>query len=51
MLNLIFGKERAVLLTKGAKVVPKRVQELGYQYRYPDIQSACKDVARLFPPK
>ncbi|EDS29687.1 conserved hypothetical protein [Culex quinquefasciatus] len=51
VLNLIFGKERAVLLTKGAKVVPKRVQELGYQYRYPDIQSACKDVARLFPPK
>lgn len=49
VLNLIFGKERAVLLTKGAKVVPKRPQELGYKYQFPDIRSACKDVARLFP--
>ncbi|XP_055615540.1 epimerase family protein SDR39U1 [Toxorhynchites rutilus septentrionalis] len=48
VLNLIFDKERAVLLTKGAKVVPKRVQEFGFQYQYPDIRSACKDVARLF---
>lgn len=51
VLNLIFGKERAVLLTQGAKVVPARVQELGYQYQHPDIRSACKDVARLFPAK
>ncbi|XP_058444041.1 epimerase family protein SDR39U1 [Malaya genurostris] len=48
VLNLIFGTERAVLLTKGAKVSPKRVQELGFQYQYPDIRSACKNVARMF---
>lgn len=48
VLNLIFAKERAVLLTQGAKVVPARSQQFGYQYRYPDIRSACKDVARLF---
>ncbi|XP_021703502.1 epimerase family protein SDR39U1 isoform X2 [Aedes aegypti] len=49
VLNLIFDKERAALLTQGAKVVPKRPQELGYKYQFPDIRSACKDVARLFP--
>ncbi|XP_055531674.1 epimerase family protein SDR39U1 [Wyeomyia smithii] len=48
VLNLIFGLERAVLLTKGAKVAPKRVQQFGFNYRYPDIKSACKDVARFF---
>lgn len=47
-LNLIFNQERAVLLTKGAKVVPTKVQKLGFHYQYPDIRSACKDVARLF---
>nr|XP_019542159.1 epimerase family protein SDR39U1-like [Aedes albopictus]XP_019555604.2 epimerase family protein SDR39U1 [Aedes albopictus]XP_029719429.1 epimerase family protein SDR39U1-like [Aedes albopictus] len=49
VLNLIFDKERAALLTNGAKVVPKRPQEFGYKYQFPDIRSACKDVARLFP--
>ncbi|XP_058821788.1 epimerase family protein SDR39U1 [Topomyia yanbarensis] len=48
VLNLIFGNERAVLLTKGAKVIPKRTMEVGFQYQYPDIRSACKNVARLF---
>ena len=47
-LNLIFDPERAVLLTNGAKVVPARAKELGFQYDYPDIMSACKDVAKLF---
>ncbi|XP_055603668.1 epimerase family protein SDR39U1 [Uranotaenia lowii] len=48
VLNLIFGKERAVLLTQGAKVVPEKPVQLGFQYQYPDIKSACKDVAHLF---
>lgn len=48
MLNLIFDKERAVILATGAKINPKRTQELGFKYKYPDIKSACKNVARLF---
>uniref|UniRef100_A0A182N0Y1 DUF1731 domain-containing protein n=1 Tax=Anopheles dirus TaxID=7168 RepID=A0A182N0Y1_9DIPT len=47
-LNLIFAQERAVLLTNGAKVVPERVLEHGFTYRYPDLPSACKEVAHLF---
>ncbi|XP_013785676.1 epimerase family protein SDR39U1-like [Limulus polyphemus] len=46
-LNLAFDKERAVIMTEGQKVVPKRTLEVGYKYKYPDIQSACKNLARL----
>lgn len=48
VLNLIFDKERAVILATGAKISPKRTQEVGFKYKYPDIKSACKDVAKLF---
>ncbi|KFB38894.1 hypothetical protein ZHAS_00006210 [Anopheles sinensis] len=47
-LNLIFAEERAVLLTNGAKVVPKRVVDYGFRYQYPDLKSACKEVGHLF---
>jgi len=38
-LRLVLG-EMAGMLLDGAAVVPRRAQELGYRYRYPDIQSA-----------
>lgn len=44
VLNLLFAKERAVLLTTGAKIVPKRTQELGFKYEFPEIKLACKEV-------
>ncbi|XP_058127398.1 epimerase family protein SDR39U1 [Anopheles ziemanni] len=47
-LNLIFAEERAVLLTNGAKVVPQRVLDYGFRYQYPDLKTACKEVAHLF---
>lgn len=41
-LNLAFDKERAVIMTEGQKVIPKRTLESGYSYKYPNIQSAIK---------
>ncbi|XP_058064407.1 epimerase family protein SDR39U1 [Anopheles bellator] len=46
--HLIFGQERAVLLTNGSKVIPQRALEYGFRFQYPDLQSACKEVAHLF---
>ncbi|XP_053678343.1 epimerase family protein SDR39U1 [Anopheles nili] len=47
-LNLIFGKERAVLLTTGAKILPEKVLRHGFKYQFPHLQSACNEVAHLF---
>jgi len=47
-LNAAFSEERAKIMTEGQKVVPKRTLELGYQFKYSDIDSAvktCTDVA------
>jgi NAD dependent epimerase/dehydratase family enzyme len=38
-LNFAFG-ERAELLTKGAKILPTRAQQLGFQFNHPDLQQA-----------
>ncbi|XP_063363713.1 epimerase family protein SDR39U1 [Cydia amplana] len=51
ILNVLLNPERAMLLTKGQHVTPKRVVELGYSYKYPNLDEACKDVAHLFPKK
>lgn len=32
------------IMLEGQKVVPKRVRELGFQYQYPDINSACAEI-------
>ena len=48
-LNFVYGSERAQALTTGAKVIPKRTLDLGYEYLYPDIKSACKEFATLAP--
>jgi len=45
--NLVFGEERAVMITRGQKVVPRRTLESGYQFLFPTIESACKEFARL----
>jgi len=46
VVNAAFDKERAVLMTRGQKVLPKRTQELGFQWEYPDINVALKAVLR-----
>lgn len=43
MLRTMLG-EVADLVLKGQRVLPKRVQELGYTFRFPDIHSALADL-------
>nr|XP_033339612.1 epimerase family protein SDR39U1 isoform X1 [Megalopta genalis] len=44
LLNILLNAERAKIMLEGQKVIPKRVKELGFQYQYPDIQSACTEI-------
>ncbi|KAI8426387.1 hypothetical protein MSG28_005234 [Choristoneura fumiferana] len=51
ILNFLFNPERAMIMTKGQHVIPKRVQDYGFEYKYSNIDEACKEVAHLFPKK
>lgn len=51
VLNVAFSEERAKIMTEGQKVIPKRTLAYGFQYKYPDIDTACRQVAKLIPPK
>lgn len=31
-------------MLEGQKVMPKRVTEVGFQYQYPNIENACKQL-------
>lgn len=44
VMKQIFGPERAALLLTGAKIQPKRVTELNFNYKYPNIVDACREV-------
>ncbi|XP_049861046.1 epimerase family protein SDR39U1 isoform X2 [Schistocerca gregaria] len=44
VLNLAFSEDRAKMITEGQKVIPKRTLSYGFQYKFPDIESACKDI-------
>ncbi|XP_070830727.1 epimerase family protein SDR39U1 [Chaetodon trifascialis] len=44
VLNTLMGSERAVVLVQGQNVIPKRTQEAGFQYKYPDLKSALKQI-------
>lgn len=48
MLDMMFSKERAKIMTEGQKVLPNRVKELGFQYEFPSIEDATKDVSKFF---
>ena len=44
VLDLKFGKEFGQVLRGGAKVIPKRTEELGYRFSYPDLDAALADL-------
>ncbi|XP_076600593.1 epimerase family protein SDR39U1 [Chaetodon auriga] len=44
VLNTLMGSERAVVLVQGQNVIPKRTEEAGFQYKYPDLKSALKQI-------
>jgi NAD dependent epimerase/dehydratase family enzyme len=44
-LKLLFGRELAgELLLTGTKVVPSKLQEAQFQFKYPDLQSALSEL-------
>jgi NAD dependent epimerase/dehydratase family enzyme len=43
VLNTAFSEERAKIMTEGQRVIPKRTLELGYHFKYEDIDAACKE--------
>jgi uncharacterized protein (TIGR01777 family) len=44
MLDLKFGKEFGAVLRGGQRVVPKRTEELGYEFMFPDLDAALEDL-------
>ena len=43
MLKLVFG-QGAIVLTQGQRVIPARLQEQGFTYRFPTLDDAFKDI-------
>ncbi|XP_077909640.1 epimerase family protein SDR39U1 isoform X3 [Halichoerus grypus] len=44
VVQAVFGRERAVMLLEGQKVVPRRTLATGYQYSFPELGAALKEV-------
>jgi hypothetical protein len=44
VLDLKFGSEFGRVLRGGQRVIPRRVLDLGYQFRYPEIDGALKNL-------
>ncbi|KAM4853535.1 epimerase family protein SDR39U1 [Thomomys bottae] len=44
VVQAIFGRERAIMLLEGQKVVPRRTLASGYQYSFPELETALKEV-------
>lgn len=43
-LDLKFGREFGAVLRGGQRAVPRRTQELGYEFRHPQLDEALKDL-------
>lgn len=44
VLDLKFGGEFGKVLRGGQRVVPRRAEELGYEFRFPDLDGALKSL-------
>jgi uncharacterized protein len=44
VLDLKFGRELGQVLRGGQRVIPKRTQDLGYHFSYPDLDEALRDL-------
>uniref|UniRef100_A0A1I8I2W4 Epimerase domain-containing protein n=1 Tax=Macrostomum lignano TaxID=282301 RepID=A0A1I8I2W4_9PLAT len=48
VVRLMFGAERAGVLTDGAFVSPRRTLETGYQFRFVDLREAMRDLTSVY---
>lgn len=46
VIDLIFSSDRAVMMTKGQKVISSKLKDLGFQFQFPDIENALKNVVK-----
>lgn len=46
VLKLMFGEMGEELLLKGNRAIPKKLLDAGYTFRYPDLESALKEMLR-----
>ena len=44
VLNWIFSKERATMMTTGPRIVPKKLLESGFKFSYPELHGALKEI-------
>ena len=45
-LSAMFGGEAAETFTGGARVMPRRTEDLGYSFRHPELEEALRDLLR-----
>lgn len=45
-MKLMFG-EGAIIVLEGQKVIPKRTQELGYNFKFPTLDKALSDILKI----
>lgn len=43
-LKIVFGEVADYIMTGGQRVIPRRLIEEGYEYKYPDIESAVRNL-------
>lgn len=43
-LSLLYGNEFGVVITGGQRVLPRRAQELGYEFKFTDVDAALSDL-------
>lgn len=44
LLTRLMGDERATMLCEGSKIEPQRLRDLGFKFRFPDLESCLSDV-------
>ena len=46
VIRMMLHRERAMMLLEGTNVVPRRTIESGYEFKYPDIESATAELVQ-----
>ena len=44
--KLLFGEMGETLLLEGARVIPRKLEQIGFKFQYPDLKEALEHVIR-----